>query len=50
LSNVGEFFGEELQGDMATELEVFGLVHNAHSPTTDLAEDTVMRNRLPHGL
>ena len=50
LSNVGEFFGEELQGDVATELEVFGLVHNAHAPTADPAEDAVMGNGLPHGL
>ena len=47
---VGEFVGKELQGDVATELQVFCLVHHAHAPTADLAEDAVMRNRLPHGL
>ena len=47
---VGEFVGKELQGDVATELEVFRLVHHAHAPAADLAEDAVMGNRLPHGL
>ena len=50
LGIVGEFVGKELQGDVAAELEVFGLVHNAHAPAADLAEDTVMGNRLPHGM
>ena len=47
---VGEFVGKELQGDVATELEVFRLVHHTHAPAADLAEDAVMGNRLPHGL
>ena len=47
---VGEFVGKELQGDVATELQVFRLVHHAHAPAADLAEDAVMGNRLPHGL
>jgi hypothetical protein len=47
---VGEFVGKELQGDMATELEVFSLVDHTHAPAADLAEDAVMGNRLPHGL
>ena len=47
---VGEFVWKELQGDVATQLEVFGLVHHAHPPAADLAEDTVMGNRLPYGL
>ncbi len=47
---VGEFVGEELQGNVATELEVFRLVDHAHAPAADLAEDAVMGNRLPHGL
>ena len=47
---VGEFVGKELQGDVATELQVFCLVHHAHAPTADLAEYAVMGNRLPHGL
>ena len=47
---VGEFVGKELQGDVATELEVFRLVHHTHAPAADLAEDAVMGNRLPDGL
>ena len=47
---VGKFVGKEFQGDVATELQVFCLVHHAHAPTADLAEDAVMRNRLPNGL
>jgi len=46
---VGEFVGQELQGDVATELEVFGLIHHTHAPATNPAEDAVMGNRLPHG-
>ena len=47
---VGELFRKELQGDVATELEVFGLIHNAHATAADLAEYAVMGNCLPHGL
>ncbi len=47
---VGEFVGKELQGDVATELEVFRLVHHTHTAAADLAEDAVMGNRLTHGL
>jgi hypothetical protein len=34
----------------ATELEVFSLIHDAHSAASDLTEDVVMGNRLAHGL
>ena len=47
---VGEVVGKELQGDVATELEVFRLIHHAHATAADLAEYAVMGNRLPHGL
>jgi hypothetical protein len=47
---VGEFVGKELQGDVATELEVFGFVDHTHAPAADPAEDAVMGNRLPNGL
>ena len=47
---VGEFVGKELQGDVATELEVFRLVNHAHSAASDPAEDAVMGNCLPYGL
>jgi hypothetical protein len=35
---------------VAAELEVFRLVHHAHAPAADPAEDSVMGNRLTHGL
>jgi len=47
---VGECLGEELQGNVATELEVFRLIYYAHASTADLAENAVMGNRLTHGL
>jgi hypothetical protein len=46
---VGKFVGKEFQGDVATELEVFGLVNDTHAPAPDLAEDAVMGYRLPYG-
>ena len=33
---------------MATQLEVFRLVHNAHAAAANLAEDAVVRDRLPN--
>jgi hypothetical protein len=50
LGVVGEFVGKELQGDVTTELEVFGLVDDTHAPAADPTEDTVMGNRLTYGL
>ena len=50
LPSVGEFLRQELQGGVATELEVFRLVHDTHASGAYLAEDAVMRNGLPHGL
>jgi hypothetical protein len=47
---VGEFFGKELQSDVATQLQVFRLVDDTYPPAADLAEDAVMGNRLPHRL
>jgi CheY-like chemotaxis protein len=47
---VGEFVGQELQGDVATELEVFRFVDHTHTATADLAEDAVVGNRLTDGL
>ena len=35
---------------MATELQIFRLVHHPHPPAADLAEDAVMGDRLPYGL
>jgi hypothetical protein len=50
LSVMGEVVGKELQSDVTTQLQVFSFVHNTHASSTDLAEDSVMGNRLPHGL
>jgi len=50
LGVVGKIIGEELQSNVATQLQVFGLVHDTHAAAADLVEDTVMGNRLPHGL
>jgi hypothetical protein len=47
---VGEFVGQELERNVATELQVFGFVDDAHAPTADFAEDAVMGDSLPHGL
>ena len=47
---VGDFVGQKLQGDMATELQVFRLIHHTHAPTSDPAEDAVVGDRLTHGL
>jgi probable HAF family extracellular repeat protein len=47
---VGEFVRKEFQGDVATKLEVFCLIHHAHATAANLAEDAVLRNRLPPGL
>jgi hypothetical protein len=35
---------------VATELEVFRLIHYSHPPAADPAEDAVMGDRLTHGL
>jgi hypothetical protein len=47
---VGEFVRKELQGDVATELEVFRFIHYTHAPASDPAEDAVVRNRLANRL
>ena len=41
---------EELLGHVATELEVFGLIHHTHAPAANLSENAVMGNCLPYGL
>src|SRR3954454_4389229 len=45
---VGEFVWKELQGDMATQLQVFSLIHYPHAPATDLTDDAVVQYRLPY--
>jgi hypothetical protein len=47
---VGEFVRKELQGDVATQLQVFRLVHHTHATPADLSKDAVMGNGLPYGL
>ena len=47
---VGEFVGQKLQGDVATEFQVFRLVNHTHAPAADPAEDAVMGDRLTDGL
>jgi len=47
---VGKFVGKELQGDVATEFEVFCFVDHTHPASPDPAEDVVMGNCLPNGL
>ena len=43
---MGEFVGKELQGDVATELQVFRLVHNTHPAPTQLLDNAVVRDGL----
>jgi hypothetical protein len=43
---LGEFFGQELQGDGALELGVLGLIDHAHAAATEPLNDAVMRDGL----
>jgi hypothetical protein len=47
---VREFIRQELQRDVTTQLQVFRLVNHTHAPASDLAQDAVMGDCLPHGL
>src|SRR5262249_21169421 len=47
---LGQLFGQELQGDAAAELGVFGLVDHTHAAATELLQDAVVRDGLAdHG-
>src|ERR1700675_3217687 len=46
LGVVSEFVGKELQGDVATELYILGLIDNAHAAATQLLDDAVVRDCL----
>src|SRR5208283_4497713 len=39
---------QELQRDEATEFDVLSLVDDTHSPTAELFDDSVVRDRLTH--
>ncbi len=46
----GEFFRQELQGHGTAQVHVLGLVHYAHTSSTEFLKDAVMRDRLAnHG-
>src|SRR6516164_5735102 len=44
LAVLGKMFRQELQGDEAAKLGVFGLINHTHPPATQPLEDAVMRN------
>ena len=46
LSVLRNIVGQELQGDKAMELGVFGLIHHTHTAATELFDDAVMRDGL----
>jgi hypothetical protein len=39
-------FGQKLEGDVAAEFEVLGLIDYSHTAASDLLQNPVMRNRL----
>ena len=43
---VADLLGQELQRDAPSELDVLGLVDDAHSAAPELLEDPVVRDRL----
>jgi hypothetical protein len=47
---MGEVVGQELQRNAATEFQVFGLVYDTHTASSDLVEDAVMGDGLTYGL
>src|SRR5882762_4021392 len=50
LDVLGEFFRQELQGNKALELGVFGLVDNSHPAAAELLDNAIVRNGLAdHG-
>ena len=42
----GYFVGQEFQGYKAAQLEVFGLIDNAHAATTKLFDHSIVRDGL----
>ena len=45
-ASCGDVFGEELEGDEAAELDVFGLVDHAHAAAAEFFEDAIVRDGL----
>ena len=43
---LGDFIGQELQGDKAAELHVLGFVDHTHPAATQLLDDAVVRDGL----
>ena len=37
-----QVFGQELESDVAAQVEVLGFVHDAHSASTELLQDAIM--------
>ena len=44
----GHFFRQELQGNRAAKLGVFGLVADTHTSSAELLDDPVAQNGLAH--
>jgi hypothetical protein len=42
------FRREKLQGNVASEVEVLGFIHNTHAAPTKLGEHAIMRDGLPN--
>jgi hypothetical protein len=42
----GEVFGNELESNVPAQLKIFRVIHDAHTPASQLAEDAVMGNLL----
>jgi hypothetical protein len=43
---VGKIIGKELEGNVATELQVLGFVNYTHAPATKLLDDAIVRDGL----
>ena len=43
---LGDIIGQKLEGDKTAQLEVFGLVDDAHAPTAELFQNAIVGNRL----
>ncbi len=48
LAVMGKVFGQEFESDEAVKSSVFGFVDHAHSPATELFDDSIMRDGLAY--